>query len=479
MTLNDIVAAREAGAQWGQISIKDRADVLRAIGRDFAERATDVVNIVRLETSKSALDAWFADIIPNIDLFTYWTSKGPAFLADEKAPLSALKFPGKKGVLRWEPRGLVGLITPWNYPVALALRNLVPALLAGNAVLFKPSEVTPKSGDLVAEIFNKHLPAHVLTVVHGEAEAGQKVVDEADHVIFIGSVETGRKVGIRCAEQLKSVSLELGGKDAAVVLADCDLTRTAQGLVWGSMSNSGQNCAAVERIYAENAIYEPLLTEMKRLTSQIEVAPVTTATQDAKIKAQLADAEAKGATLHGTYPGPVLITDVPEDAQVVLEETFGPLVVIVPVTSGEEGMSKANKSIFGLTTSIWTEDQAKAAALTQQAESGVVTVNNVAVTAAMPFAPWSGRGASGHGVTNSQLAIREMSQPKFVLTDSNRDPEVWWYPATTQAIDLARDTLSWLVATPFKKIGATIKVLGGIKRRLKDQKSQLSSNKGS
>ena len=207
---------RAAQSQWASLSVDERADALQTIAGAFADRAETIVARVCEETQKSEVDAWFADLIPNIDLFTYWTTQGKRFLRDEKVSLSSLKFPGKVARLRYEPKGIVGLITPWNYPVALPLRSLIPALLAGNAVLFKPSEVTPSTGDLLASIFNETLPGGLLTVVHGAKEAGEAVVDASDHVIFIGSVQTGRAVAVRCAQALKTVSLELGGKDAAV-----------------------------------------------------------------------------------------------------------------------------------------------------------------------------------------------------------------------------------------------------------------------
>lgn len=467
---------RAAQSQWAALPIEERCDVLRAIGRSFAGRAETIVARVCEETRKSEVDAWFADLIPNVDLFTYWTGEGKKALKDEKVSLSSLKFPGKLARLSYEPKGIVGLITPWNYPVALPLRSLIPALLAGNAVLFKPSEVTPSTGDLLASIFNEFLPTGVLTVVHGAREEGEAVVDASDHVIFIGSVETGRSVATRCAQALKTVSLELGGKDAALVLADCDLERTAQGILWGAMSNSGQNCASIERVYVEDEIYETFVKTITQLSKGITVHPVATEMQDEKVKKHLADAVDSGASLIGSYPGPVWVTNADENALVVNDETFGPVCVIAAVSSARDGMRRANQGRYGLSTSIWTRNEKRAMQLAEEADTGVVSINNVALTAAMPFAPWSGRHHSGSGVTNSHLAIREMVQPKFVLYDSNSDPEVWWFPATDQALSLARTTLSWLTAKPLSKLGKTFAVLGAMKGRIREQKKHLKEH---
>ncbi len=464
-------AARAAQRAWARLPLDRRREDLREVGRRFAARADEVARVVVEETRKHPVDAWFADVVPNLDLFTHWTGRGLAAIAPERAPLAKLKFPGKRATLRYEPVGVIGLITPWNYPAALPLRSLLPALVAGNAVLFKPSEVTPRTGALLAEIFGSVLPEGVLQLVQGAREAGEAVIDAADHVIFTGSVATGREVAVRCAEQLKSVSLELGGKDAAIVLGDCDLERTAHGVLWGAVSNSGQSCAAIERVYVDRAIYERFVRRLEALAARASVAPVATDTQDAIVRRHLEDAAARGATLRGTYPGPVVLTEVSDDAAVMCEETFGPLIPVVPVDSAEEALAKANASRYGLTLSIWTSNTSHAERLAARAEVGTVTVNNCSFTGALPFAPWSGRRESGHGVTNSHLAIREMVRPKFVLVDDSRDPEVWWHPLSEQAVGLARDTVGWLTATGVSKLNRTVGMLSAMRRRVAEQKT--------
>lgn len=464
-------AIRAAQRSWAAETLEARCVHLREIGRRFAERAEDVARVVCEETQKHPADAWFADVTPNLDLFSWWTGPGKKLLAPKKLPLSSLAHPGKRAVLHTEPRGIIGLITPWNYPSAIPLRTLVPALLAGNAVVFKPSEVTPRTGALLAEIFNSVLPGGVLTLVQGAREAGEQVVDLADHVVFTGSVATGRAVGQRCAAQLKSVSLELGGKDAAIVLRDCDLDRTVEGVLWGAVTNSGQNCAAIERVYVEQAIYDRFLSALLARAKDLVVAPVATEAQDRVIRDHLADAEARGATLHGNYPGgAVILTGVPADARILVEETFGPVCPVVAVEDGDEALRRANDSEFGLTLSIWSKSEPRAQQLALRANAGVVTINNVALTASMPFAPWSGRGSSGHGATNSEWALREMTQPKVVLVDENRAPEPWWLPADDAAVRLARLSLDWLRASGPAKLGATLRVVRGLKARSKQQK---------
>lgn len=466
----ETAALRQSQVAWAARTLDDRAAIIRRIGKRFAARAEDVAATVLAETRKAGADAWFSDVVPNLDLFEWWAGTGRKAIEPRGASISRIKFPGKTGRILLEPKGIIGLITPWNYPSALVLRSLIPALLAGNAVLLKPSEYTPATGQLLVDIFNECLPPNVLTVVQGAGEAGAAVVDAADHVIFIGSLATGRKVAVQAAHALKTVSLELGGKDAAIVLGDCDLERTAAGVLWGAVANSGQNCAAIERCYVESSIYGRFVEKLTALAATTAVAPLVTEAQTAIVQRQLDDALARGAKAHGSLPGAVILTDVPHDALVATEETFGPLLPVWSVDNAEEAVRRTNDSEYGLTCSIWTTNLQRGEALAAAISAGVVSVNNTACTAAMPFAPWSGRRGSGHGVTNSEFAILEMVQPKFVLVDGNKDPEVWWHPYTDDAVSLARQTIGWLTATGVDKLSKTLGVLGAMKKRVTGQK---------
>ena len=467
-----IATVQAAQRAWAAEPLDVRCSYLRQVGRRFAARAEEVARVVCEETGKLPLDAWWADVVPNLDLFTWWTGAGARPLRPRRLPLSGVRYPGKQADLLLEPKGVIGLITPWNYPIAIPLRTLVPALLAGNAVMLKPSEVTPRCGALLGQLFGEVLPGGVVTVVQGGADAGRRVVDEADHVVFVGSVAAGREVATRCAEQLKTVGLELGGNDAALVLRDADLERTVAGVLWGACTNSGQNCAAVERVYVERPVYAAFLERLLARAAELAgtLAPAATPAQAAIVQAHLDDAVARGARAHGAYPpGPVVLTDVPAAARVLREETFGPLCPVVPVESAEEGLRLANDTRYGLTLSIWTDDEPRARSLAGRARAGVITINNVAFTASMPFAPWSGRGDSGHGVTGSELALRELVQPRLVVLDELRAPEPWWFPATTGAVDLARRSLAWLGASPLARVGATPGLLAAMRARRREQ----------
>ena len=224
-------------------------------------------------------------------------------------------------------------------------------------------------------------------------------------------------------------------------------------------------------MYVVAPLYEEFTRRLVAMASVIEVAPLATQAQDAIVREHLADAEARGATLHGVYPGAVVITGVPEDAKVMREETFGPLCPVVPVADAEEALARANASAYGLTLSVWTRDEARARSLAERAQVGVVTVNNVAMSASMPFAPWSGRGISGGGVTNSPLAILEMVSPKYVLVDHGRDPEPWWFPGDDGALAVARRSLGWISAGLLGRITGVFSLLGVMRARIKAQRA--------
>jgi len=327
------------------------------------------------------------------------------------------------------------------------LRTLVPALLAGNAVVFKPSEITARSGALIEQLFDGLLPDGVLTVVQGGAAVGRALVAaNVDLVVFTGSVPTGKAIAVACAERLIPCSLELGGKDAAIILKDCNVERAAQGIAWGAFTNAGQNCAAVERIFVHHDIADKFTERLVAITEQLrpekDTAVLTTRTQYDKVAAQLDGAlKTGGEVLTGGAPNDnsslafpptiVQMDDADQNAALMCEETFGPVVPLVTFTDDDKVIERVNASPFGLTTSVWTKKTAKAHDLARRLNSGIVTINNHAFTAAIAAAPWTGSGDTGYGITNSPHALHSMTRVRFVLEDKNRAAkELWWYPYT-------------------------------------------------
>lgn len=440
-----IAEARRAQLAWAARSMPERIDAIAPLKQRILAAAERMANVVRSETGKPFEEAVLAEVLPSADLVDYWVDAVEELLEGTPVELSAVAYPGKHGRIFREPRGVVALITPWNFPVAIALRTIVPALLCGNAVVYKPSEVAPRSGALVAELFAGLLPDGLLSVVQGDGTVGAALVTgDVDLVVFTGSVATGRSVARACAERFVPCSLELGGKDAAIVLADCNIERTARGIVWGAFNNCGQNCAAIERVYVVEQVADEL---MRRIVEQTEtlhagrdISVLTTPHQRGVVCRHLDRALADGAeTLTGgdceaadedPLPPTVLRLET-DDTPLMQEETFGPVLPIVVVADENEAVRRANDSRYGLTASIWTRRLSRGHALARRLRASVVTINNHGFTAALPAAPWTGVGDSGGGITSSPHALTSLTRVRFVLEDRHRAKrELWWYPYT-------------------------------------------------
>jgi acyl-CoA reductase-like NAD-dependent aldehyde dehydrogenase len=478
----EIVArARAAQQKWADLPLRDRIDAVAKVKKRILARAQEIATTLHEEVGKPIEEAALSEVLPNADLVDYWTLTIEELLDPATVELDALAYPGKVGRIHRDPRGVVALITPWNYPVSIPLRTLLPALLAGNAILFKPSEVSPRAGALVASLFKDILPEGVLELVQGAGDAAEAILDAGvDAVVFTGSVATGKRVAVACAERLIPCSMELGGKDAAIVLADCKLERTAQGLVWGAFTNAGQNCASIERVYVERSVADKLVARVVEITRNlragVDTGRITTQRQAAIVRRHLAEAVAAGAeVLAGGAPPegslefpPTVVKLTNEDCALMTEETFGPILPIVIVDNADQAIAKTNASRFGLTTSIWTKKVRRGRELARRLKSGVVTINNHGFTAAIPAAPWTGAGDSGYGITNSPHALSELTRPRFILEDtSGAKRELWWYPYTpvlrTLAFAMARARGG---AGFFGRIAAFFRLLLTIPRRM-------------
>ncbi len=473
--------ARKAQAAWAEVNVRDRVALLREVKGRILSRAEEIADLVMRECGKPLEEALLAEVLPNADLFEYWSESIEELLEGHDVDLDPLAYPGKSGRIHRDPRGVVALITPWNYPVAIPLRTLVPALLAGNAVVFKPSEITARSGALVASFFEGVLPKGLLTLLQGGRDVGEALVQaDVDLVVFTGSVPTGKRIAVLCAERLIPCSLELGGKDAAIVLKDADVERTARGLVWGAFTNAGQNCASVERVYVERPIADALTTRIVSFTKELrdgsDTAKLTTLRQCDVVRRHLADAQEKGAeVLSGGAPEPGSLAFPPtvvrienEDTLLLQEETFGPILPIVVVDNEKDAISRTNASKYALSTSVWTRRVKHGHELARQLRSGVVTINNHGFTPALPQAPWTGAKESGTGITNSPHALSELTRVRFVLEDRNRGKtELWWYPYTPalRAVALAMAKLRGGTGF-FGRIGALFQLLSALPKRL-------------
>jgi betaine-aldehyde dehydrogenase len=358
---------------------------------------------------------------------------------------------GKRGFVVYKPRGIVGIISPWNAPLNLALGDAAPALLCGNAVVIKPSELTPLATRRAVEAWNTVLPPGVLQVVIGHGDTGAAVVDHADMICVTGSPETGRRVMERASRRLTPVLLELGGKDPMIVLADADLDRAAKGAAWGGCMMTGQVCMSVERVYVEAPVAEAftakLVAEVSRLrtgengpAADIDYGPFTSPRQVEIVERHLADATAKGARVlcggkrlelpNGIFFEPTVVTGVDHSMALMTEETFGPVVPVMPVTNVDEALRLANETRYGLNASVWTGDIERGAALAERIESGNVCVNDCVISAGVPGLPFGGVKQSGVGTRHGGAeGLRQFCVRQAMLVEPRkRKTEGTWFP---------------------------------------------------
>lgn len=493
-----VANAREAQVAWGALDIGKRIKAVTAVKKRILARAESIGKTIHEETGKPEVEALLGEVLASADVVSYWAD----IIADELEPfeaeIDAMSYPKKSGLIHREARGVIALIMPWNFPFALPLRTMIPALMAGNAIVFKPSEITPRSGKVVAELFEGILPDGLLGLVQGGGDRGAALCSaDVDMVVFTGSPASGRKVAHACADKLVPCTLELGGKDAAIVLADADLDRAANGIVWGAMMNAGQNCGAVERVYADKkivkALTEKVVAQTRALRIGDDVGPLTTTAQRATVERHVEAARAAGAeVLVGGERiddarsklgyRPTVITIDADDNTLIADETFGPVVPITAVADADEAVRRANASRYGLTASVWTADVRKGEALAKKLRAGVVTINNHSFTGAIPSAPWGGVGETGWGITGSPLALDHLTRPRFICVDRNRAlREMWWYPYsdTLKKIALAFANLRGGAPSFGARIGALFALVGLLPKRMGELKAASKAAKAS
>ena len=446
------LAARARAAQpgWEALGFDGRGRVLRRAQKWLLDNSQRVVETIVSETGKTYNDAQIAEVGYAAAAFGFWAKNAPRLLADERVRSRSPILLGKKVVMRYRPLGVVGVIGPWNYPLNNSFGDCIPALAAGNTVVLKPSEITPLTSLLMAEMLAAcGLPEDVFAVATGTGEVGAELIDHVDFVMFTGSTATGRKVAERAAKTLTPVGLELGGKDPMIVLRDADVEKAANAATWYSMQNGGQACISVERAYVEEPVHDEFV---RRVTDKVaklrqgrperfgnvDVGAVTFPPQADLVESHVRDALDKGARVTvggrrregpGRFFEPTVLVDVDHSMACMREETFGPTLPIMKVRDADEAVALANDSPYGLQASVWTGDVARGEQIARQIEAGVANVNEHQVNYFALEVPMGGWKESGLGTRHGPDGIRKYTRKQVsVITRRGPRRQLYMYP---------------------------------------------------
>ena len=442
--------ARAAQPSWQELGIGRRRQVLRRFQTLLQEKKADVARLITREAGKPYVEALLTEVLVVLDATQFAIAQAPRLLRDQRVGHANLAMKAKRGWVHREPYGVVGIISPWNYPFATPGTEAVAALVAGNAVVVKPSEFTTLCALELQDLLTAAgLPANLLQVVPGAGATGAALVNsQVNKLIFTGSVGSGKKVAQAAAARLLPVVLELGGKDPMLVLDDADIDVASSAAVWGAFVNTGQACLSVERCYVHQSLYERFLSAVvaktgklrvgNGLESETELGPMIHQRQLQIVEEHVEDARAQGARvlaggmrlpqLGPNFYAPTVVADVTRKMRLMREETFGPVLPVMAFGSDDEAVRLANDSEFGLAASIWTRNRARGEAIAVRLQAGTVMVNDVISCYGISEAPHGGVKASGLGRTHGRFGLEEMVWVKYVDSDLlPRMRKVWWY----------------------------------------------------
>ncbi|WP_123026602.1 aldehyde dehydrogenase family protein [Mycolicibacterium stellerae] len=474
-----VSAARTAGQQWSALSIGDRAAHLLRVRESFADHASAIADSLHAETGKPLVDAYM-EVISGLGFWSWAARKAPKLLAPRKISTGPMVV--KRATVHYGPVGVVGVIAPWNFPVSIPMQSIPYALIAGNAVVFKPSEITLRTGSLIAEAINA-AGRDLVHLVTGDGTTGDALVRSGvDKVVFTGSGAVGRKILAATAATLTPTVMELGGKDAAIVCADADVARAATCVTAVAFANAGQLCMATERAYVDARVYDEFVEGVVAATCRLRfgpkatshLGPLTRPQQADLLEQRLRDAQAGGARIAvggkrhvdgpAVYFEPTVVVDVTADMALLREESFGPILSIVRVNDADEAVAAANDSDYGLNGSIFTTSQATAARLAAALQTGGVHINDALVGNAIPGVPFGGVKRSGFGRLQGDVGLFEFVAAKTVIGE-RRGP---WPALASQMIAERRPSpasLGRFVALAYSSKGLPARLARATHRR--------------
>ena len=458
--VQEVVAeARLAQERWGRTSHAERSALLAELAQVLLRRSDEIAALITAETGKPLVEAFAHDVFVSLENVAWTARNAPRLLAAERAPFASFYLRHKRAWLLHEPLGVVPVVSTWNIPLAIPLTQAAAAVAAGNAVVVKPSELAPLTGQWVERLFAEAgAPAGLVRVVQGDGEVGEALVRARGvaKVLFTGSGRVGRRVAAVAAERVVPVTLELGGKDPMLVFDDADLDRAVAGALFGAFANCGQVCAGVERIYVQRPLYEPFVEELVRRAEALRIGrgddlttqlgPLMSAEAREHVEAAVGDTVAAGAEvrtgarrpdlgLPGWFYAPTVLTGVPQDDVLMQEEVFGPVVPVTPFGDDAEAIRLANDSRLALGASVWSRDLDRARRAALRLEVGSVWTNDVAYSYGAGQAPWGGIKESGYGRTHGEQGLHELVRVKFVDADPGERGVAWWHPYTRESLD--------------------------------------------
>lgn len=483
-----VARARSAFPAWCALGLDARIRIMRRAQQLLLEQSEEVARLITLEMGKPFTESLTIELEPSVDLIYYYWKHAHKFLRNRTLPLHNLFFKRRKSYIHFQSLGVLANITPWNWPLLIPLGVICPALLAGNAIVFKPSEFTPLVGEKIREIFiEAGVPEDVFINIHGGAEVGRAIVDaDVEKVFFTGSTEVGKIILKQASPDLKKTVLEMGGHDAAIVCADADLENTSSGILWGGFSNAGQNCNGIERVYVHRSVYQTfvndLVDKVKKLhindgmNTDTDLGPLATKAQFDKTVRIVSEAKASGLEIlcggkayedkRGYYFEPTVILNRSAGGRIPDEEIFGPVLFVELFDSEDEAIRLANESRFGLAASVWTSDTKRGEAIAARIEAGTVMVNDAIVSFGISEAGWTGIKESGVGWMHGEKGLDEMVNIQYINVDPMvHSQNMWWFPYSETMLEGIRAGMLFLFSNSLIKrvraIPTALKRFGG------------------